>query len=90
MNQAVIDCEYQWFYFQGKGVVSPPYLISAVKACRLLKKGCNGFLCSVLDTHDIGVKLEDIPIAKNNSVVYPKELPSLIIEKEAEFGINVI
>ena len=34
--------------FQGKGVVAPPYLISSMKAYKLIQKGCQGYLCSIL------------------------------------------
>ena len=34
--------------FQGKGVISPPYLISSMNAFKLIQKGCQGYLCSIL------------------------------------------
>ena len=65
VNHAIIDCENMRvmfqvpnldpFHFQGKGVVSPPYLVTVVKACHSLKNRCSGYLCSIVDTHDTRV-----------------------------------
>ncbi|GFS46043.1 hypothetical protein Acr_00g0099810 [Actinidia rufa] len=59
--RALIDCElkrvvfhsfaHSGLIFEGVGVVPPPYLISSMKANRLIRKGSQAFLCSVIDTH---------------------------------------
>ncbi|GFZ05260.1 hypothetical protein Acr_17g0008320 [Actinidia rufa] len=58
--RALIDCElkrvvfhsfaYSGLIFEGVGVVPPPYLISSMKARRLIQKGSQAFLCSIVDT----------------------------------------
>ena len=57
---ALIDCElkrvvfhsfaHSGLVFEGVSVVPPPYLISSMKARRLIRKGSQAFLCSVVDT----------------------------------------
>ncbi|GFZ19571.1 hypothetical protein Acr_28g0002760 [Actinidia rufa] len=59
--RALIDCElkrvvfhsfaHSGLTFEGVGIVPPPYLISSMKASRLIRKGSRAFLCSVIDTH---------------------------------------
>ena len=61
--------------FVGNGVVPPPYLISAMKARKLIKKGCQGYLCYVLSEQSVIVELNDIPIVREFSDVFPNELP---------------
>ena len=48
--------------FEGVGVVPPPYLISSMKVSRLILKGSQVFLCSVVDTHVSPTPLEDIHV----------------------------
>ena len=61
--------------FQGKGVVPPPYLISSIKAYRLIQKGCRGYLCSILRGQNGNVSLSDILVVNEFPDVFPDELP---------------
>ena len=65
-------------------MVPQPYIVSAIKAYHLLRKGFQGYLCIMIDFRDTGVKLEDIPIARDFSNVFPKDLPSVLIEREVD------
>ena len=68
----LIDCELKrvMFHsfahlrliFEGVSIVPSPYLISSMKACRLIRKGTQAFLCSVVDTHVSLPYLDDIYI----------------------------
>ena len=99
-NHPMMDYENKWvlfqlpdqesFWFQGVGVVPPPFMVSVIQAYRLLKKGCQGFLCRILDSWALELKLEDISVVKDFLNVFPKELPSSLVEREIEFGINAI
>ena len=51
------------FSFEGKHVDKPLRMISALRASSLLKKGCQGFLASVV-SNESDLKLEDIPIVR--------------------------
>ncbi|XP_028096473.1 uncharacterized protein LOC114296377 [Camellia sinensis] len=63
------------FTFQGHGVTSPPYLISAIKACKLIQKGCPGYLCSVLEGQPMNGSTNMISVIYEFPDVFPEELP---------------
>ncbi|GFS36766.1 hypothetical protein Acr_00g0047920 [Actinidia rufa] len=83
--RALIDCElkrvvfhsfaHSGLIFEGVGIVPPPYLISSMKASRLIRKESRAFLCSVIDTHASPPSLEDIHVVPEFSDVFPDELP---------------
>ncbi|GFZ15671.1 hypothetical protein Acr_25g0000800 [Actinidia rufa] len=87
--RALIDCElkrvvfhsfaHSGLIFEGVGVVPPPYLISSMKARRLIQKGSQAFLCSVVDTHVSPPTLEDIHVVREFSDVFPDELPGCVV-----------
>ena len=64
-------------------------MISALRASSLLKKGCQGFLASVM-SNESDLKLEDIPIVREYPDVFPEDLPGLPPEKEVEFTIDLV
>ena len=66
--------------FQGKGVVHPPYLISSMKAYKLIQKGCKGYLCSILSDLNGNVELADIPVVEEFPDVFPDELPGHLVD----------
>ncbi|XP_028053613.1 uncharacterized protein LOC114257976 [Camellia sinensis] len=66
--------------FQGHGVTSPPYLISAAKACKLIQKGCQGYLCSVLEGQGVNGNTDMIPVVCEFPYVFPEELPGQLID----------
>ncbi|XP_028099709.1 uncharacterized protein LOC114299217 [Camellia sinensis] len=74
---------------QGQEVISPPYLISAVKACNLIRKGCQGYLCSVLEGQGMNENIDVIPVVREFLDVFPEELPGQLIDREIEFIIEV-
>ena len=63
---ATIDCvtkrvvfnppELEEIMFVGNGVVPPPYLISTMKVCKLIRKGGQGYLCYVLSEQSVKVE----------------------------------
>ncbi|GFS36587.1 hypothetical protein Acr_00g0046810 [Actinidia rufa] len=79
--RALIDCElkrvvfhsfaHSGLNFEGVGVVPPPYLISSMKARRLIQKGSQAFLCSVVDTHVSPPALEDIHVVRKFPDYHP-------------------
>ncbi|XP_028064071.1 uncharacterized protein LOC114267244 [Camellia sinensis] len=76
------------FYFEGKGVVLPPYLISVMKARKLMNKGCQGYLCSVITEPTVDITLDNIPVVRDFLVVFTDELPSQLVDREIEFTIE--
>ncbi|XP_028108641.1 uncharacterized protein LOC114307430 [Camellia sinensis] len=78
------------FTFQGHGVTSPPYLISAMKAYKLIQKGCQGYLCSVLEGPLMNESTSMIPVVCEFPNVFPEELPRELVDREIEFTIEVL
>ncbi|XP_028093216.1 uncharacterized protein LOC114293365 [Camellia sinensis] len=76
--------------FQGQGVAFPPYLVSAAKACKLIQKGCQGYLCSILEGQLMGGSTDMIPVVCEFLNVFPEELPGELVDREIEFTIEVI
>ncbi|XP_028098905.1 uncharacterized protein LOC114298516 [Camellia sinensis] len=99
-HQATIDCTTKKisfhhpgqseFTFKGHGVISPPYIISAVKAYKLLQKGCQGYLCSVLEGQSTNGGTNMIPVVCEFPDVFPEELPGELVDREIEFTIEVV
>ena len=57
--------------------------MSVVKAYQLLRKGFQGFLYSILETRNVGVKLKDILVVRE----FPNNLPSVTIRGvNSQFG----
>ena len=82
--------EQKEIVFVGNGVVPLPYLISAMKACKLIRKGCQGYLCYVLTEQSVNVELNDIPIVREFPDVCPNELPGELLDREIEFTIETV
>ena len=62
-------------------------VISALRAKRLLRKGCQGYLANVVDTRKEVLKLDDILVVREFSDVFPKYLQGIPIDREAEFSV---
>ncbi|XP_028063363.1 uncharacterized protein LOC114266638 [Camellia sinensis] len=75
--------------FQGQEVTSPPYLVFATRACRLIQKGCRGYLCCVLEEQILNEGTDVIPVVREFLDIFPEELPGQLIDKEIEFTIEV-
>ena len=65
-------------------------IISAMKARRFLRKGCEAFLALVLDSKRGHVNLEDIPMINEFLDVFLEELPSLPPNREVDLAIEVL
>ena len=76
--------------FVGNGVVPPHNMISAMKACKLIRKGCQGYLCCVLSEQSVNVELNNIPIVREFLDVFPNELPRELVDREIEFTIEIM
>ncbi|BBG95481.1 cold shock domain protein 1 [Prunus dulcis] len=72
--------------FRGERRVLPTCLISAITAKKLLKKGCEGYLAHIIDTREIPLNLEDIPVVCDFPDIFPDDLPGLPPEREIEMA----
>ena len=62
-------------------------VISAMQDWCFLRKGCEAFLALVLDSKRGQVNVEDIPMINEFPDVFPKELLSLLPEREVDMTI---
>ena len=67
-----------------------PSLINAMTASKMLWKGCQGYLEFVVDRRQEGTQLEDIPIVKEFSMVFPNDISGLSPDRAIEFVIELI
>ena len=96
---ALTDCElkrvvfhsldHSGLIFERVGVMPPPYLISSMKARRLIQKGNLAFLCSVVNMHISPPSLENIHVVREFSKVFLDKLPSSLVDREVEFYIDL-
>ena len=62
-----------------------------MKAGKLIRKGCKGYLCSVLTVPmDDNTNVDCIPIVREFPDVFPDDLPGNLIDWEIEFTVDVI
>lgn len=64
-------------------------LISTLATHCLLSDGCEGYLAIVMNHIKEGAKLEEVPIVREYSDVFPEELLGLPLEREVEFVIEL-
>ena len=64
--------------------------MSAMKARRFLRKGCEAFLALILDSKREQVNLENIPVIREFPNVFPDELPGVPPEREVDLSIEVV
>ena len=74
------------------GIQSGPMsnVISAIQACRFLRKGCETFLALVLNSNRGQVNMEDILMTKEFLDVFLKELSGLPPEREVNLAIEFV
>ena len=65
-------------------------LLSAMQTNRAIRKGCEVYLIYVADMEKEGTPLEKILVVKDFPNVFPNDLPSLPLDREIEFEINII
>ncbi|XP_057469656.1 uncharacterized protein LOC130758731 [Actinidia eriantha] len=75
---------------EGERVVTPPYFVSMACAQRLLRKGCQGYLCNVMLSLSKDLSVADIPVVREFPEVFPEELPGVPVDREIEFVIECV
>ncbi|KAA3484045.1 Gag protease polyprotein-like protein [Gossypium australe] len=68
---------------------SLPVVISSMVAEKYLRKTYESCLAFVLNTQELEVKIESVPVVCEYPDVFPEELPGLPPVKEVEFGIEL-
>ncbi|XP_050233186.1 uncharacterized protein LOC126681677 [Mercurialis annua] len=98
-HYANVDCRKKTVTFNTPGIEpvsiqgdkkkSPMSIVSAIKGCHMLRKGCQGFLAIVRDMEKKYVELSDVPVVSEYPDVFPEELPGLPPDREIEFCIEL-
>ncbi|KAD6119725.1 hypothetical protein E3N88_10996 [Mikania micrantha] len=65
-------------------------ICSMIKALKYIKRGGKSYLAYVVDMEKEMKKLEDIPIVRDFSDVFPDDLPGVPPEREVEFRIDLV
>ncbi|KAM2369329.1 hypothetical protein TB1_045886 [Malus domestica] len=65
-------------------------VITAMRARRLLSKGCQGYLAHVVLSEGTITYVEDIGVVRHFLDVFPEELPGLLPDREVEFTIDIL
>ena len=65
-------------------------IISAVRAKKLLQKGCQGYLAHVVLNDSAPVSLEDVKVVRRFPDVFPDDLPGLPPDRDVEFSIDLL
>ena len=62
-------------------------IISAMKAAKLIKDGCVGYWCYILQEDKEVPKVSDIPVVREFEDVFPEELPGQPPQREVAMRI---
>ncbi|XP_074336304.1 uncharacterized protein LOC141673453 [Apium graveolens] len=99
-HRATIDCQGKRvifgdatkpeFVYQGSQPKGEVKLIFALKANKLLSKGCDGYLAFVKDTSKDEPRIEDYPVVREYEDVFPDELPGLPPHRVVDFTIELV
>ena len=64
-------------------------MMSVMMVGKMLRKSYPGYLAYVVEVREDDVRLEDIPVVREFSVVFPDDLPGLPPEREIDFQIEL-
>ena len=65
-------------------------VISAVRAKRLLSKGCQEYLGHVVLNDIAPSSVEDVKVVRHLPDVFPEDLPGLLLDRKVEFTIDLL
>ena len=65
--------------------ILPNIIMIAMKASKMLRKSYKGYLAYAIEVRDSGSRLEDIPVVREFSDVFPEDLPSIPSDREIDF-----
>ncbi|KAJ8900073.1 hypothetical protein K2173_024189 [Erythroxylum novogranatense] len=85
-------CRFSEIVFRGGCTRALTNVVSAMRAQKLLRKGCEAYLAFVLESQKDGAKekLLEIPVVNEFPDVFPEELPGLPPERKVELSIEVM
>ncbi|KAA3484115.1 DNA/RNA polymerases superfamily protein [Gossypium australe] len=65
-------------------------VVSALKAEKMVRKGCDAYVVHVYALEAKGSAVEEVRTVKEFADVFPEELPGLPPDREVEFGIDLL
>lgn len=99
-HEAIIDCHRKSVnlrlskktkvVFFGSNSPRHSCCLSMTQARKMLRKGCVGYLCHVVDTQRVGTSLDQIPVVQEFVDVFPEELSGIPPDREVEFVIDLL
>ncbi|KAL0320172.1 UNVERIFIED_CONTAM: Retrovirus-related Pol polyprotein from transposon opus [Sesamum radiatum] len=99
-NKAVVDCYKKEVVIESSGEprvvfvsdrqVIPVCVISAIEVRRLISEGCEVYLANVIDTKMDTPTLQEIPIVRDFSEVFPDDLLGLPPQRKIDFTIETL
>ncbi|XP_073121686.1 uncharacterized protein [Henckelia pumila] len=98
--RAVVDCYQQLvqflpedgdvWYLYGEGARPPIPVVSALKFCRASQFGGEGCLIYAIDASLESLDIQEIPVVRDFSNVFPDEISGLPPVREVDFGIELV
>jgi len=76
--------------FHGEKFRKDPHVISIMKARKLLRQRCVGYLCYATEVKGEEMKIEDIPVVREFPDVFLEKLPGLPPQREIDFEIELV
>ncbi|XP_074289223.1 uncharacterized protein LOC141614372 [Silene latifolia] len=65
-------------------------IISLLKALKLLRQGCKGYLCDIGNPSESELVITNVPVVNELSDVFPENIPEMPPHREIEFPIEVV
>lgn len=75
--------------FKGHGPSDSSRIINAMTVAKLLRQGCDAYVCYALEERKDNVELHDIPIAQEYPDVFPENLLGLAPRRDVDFSIEL-
>ena len=98
-HHAIVDCyrkEVRFYrlgetevVFYGLWKTLPNSIMTSMKDSKMLRKSYQGYLAYVIEVRDSGSQLEDIPVVKEFSDVFPEDLPGIPPDREIELASGI-
>ncbi|TQD77792.1 hypothetical protein C1H46_027665 [Malus baccata] len=99
-NRAHIDCYGKLVTFLRPGLPEVTFVgersgvrhgvISAIRARKLLSKGCQGYLAHVVLNDIASSSVEEVGVVRHYPDVFPEDLPGLPPDRDVEFSIDLL
>ncbi|KAM1302325.1 hypothetical protein ACFX2H_013265 [Malus domestica] len=99
-NRAHIDCYEKSVTFYRPGLPEVTFMgersgvrhgvISAMRANKLLSKGCQGYLAHVVLNDVVPNSVEEVGVVRHYPDVFPDDLPRLPPDRDVEFSIDLL